>query len=62
MVVGVAYLSTSSVVLESLLKDNETQGKEEHDGPVTSIPKHHSKQEWERYDGEQSWSGGGGEM
>ena len=62
MVVGVAYLSTSSVVLESLLKDDETQGKEEHDGPVTSVPKHYSKQEWERYDGEQSWSGGGGDM
>lgn len=49
-----ADLSTTSEVLKSLLKENERQSKEKHDGSVSRISKHHSKQKWEGDDGEQS--------
>ena len=44
------YLSSPFEIGQLLLKDDEAERKESHDQAVTSITKHHSKQEWERDD------------
>lgn len=36
-------LSTTFKILQLLLIKNQVQCKEEHDNPMTTIPKHHSK-------------------
>ena len=41
------YLSSSLEIGQSFLKDDEAESKESHDQAMTSITKHHSKQERE---------------
>ena len=44
------HLSSPLEVGQLLLKDDEAESKESHDQAMTSITKHHSKQERERDD------------
>ena len=47
---GLIYLSSPLKVGHPLLKDDEAESKDGHDQAMTSITKHHSKQERESDD------------
>ena len=44
---------------EALLQQDEREGKQRHDGPVTSVPKHHRKEEGKGDDGVGCYEGEG---
>ena len=47
LIQGLMYLSSPLKVGHPLLKDDEAESKKSHDQAMTSITKHHSKQERE---------------